>query len=288
MSLPLRDCVVGIAGLGLMGGSYAQALRLNVERIIGWARDAQVAEHALAEKYVDAVMGPAELAQEADLLILALPPQVCVDYLMSYRQQCRPEAVITDVAGVKTGGLAPLMGCDGRGVDFVGGHPLCGREGKGLTRARGEVFLGGDYVITPVDTNRPDSIGLVREMAQSIGCRRILAMAPERHDGIVAATSQLPHLFACMLTLCAADFAQDVFTGGSYRDASRVADINPELWTELCLTNREALTKVLQQAEDELASCRQALRTGDAALLMDFFGRGKVAWQEVDKHVTRV
>ena len=288
MSFPLADCTVGIAGLGLMGGSYAQALRLNVGKILGWARDGQVANHALDEQYIDCAVGPDELAQRSDLLILALPPVICGEYLSAYRQLCRPGTIITDVAGVKTGTLAQMMGCDGQDVDFVGGHPLCGREGKGLIRARGEVFLGGDYVMTPVAHNKESSLDLVKKMAMSIGCRRVLCMTPERHDRIVAATSQLPHIFACMLTMSAANFSQDVFTGGSYRDASRVADINPELWTELCLANREALQEVLDLVEKELNNCREALNLKQADNLIDFFERGKSAWQEVDNNVTRI
>jgi prephenate dehydrogenase len=271
-----------------MGGSYAQALRLNVGKIIGWARDEHVARHAIDEKYIDDAVGPGDLAQQSDLLILAMPPAVCGEYLSVYRQLCRPGTVITDVAGVKTGVLAQTMGCDVHGVDFVGGHPLCGREGKGLIRARGEVFLGGDYVVTPVASNQEFSLDLVKKMAMSIGCRRVLNMSPERHDRIVAATSQLPHIFACMLTMSAANFSQDVFTGGSYRDASRVADINPELWTELCLANREALQEVLDLVEVELKNCRAALDLERAGQLTDFFERGRVAWQEVDDNVTRI
>jgi prephenate dehydrogenase len=270
MTAPTR---ITIAGLGLMGGSLARALRTLATPPVVHAVDvdAAVLRDALDERVVDAAHGSLQSAPPSDLLVLCVPVDATLALLREGGAALLRHALITDVASVKA---AVHRAADAAGIAerFVGSHPLCGDHRSGFVAARADLYHGSVvYVTTPAP---PHAIAAVHAFWAGLGCR-VRDMDAAAHDELVARTSHLPQAAAAMLAAALADLdvpAAELGRGG--RDTTRIAASDAALWTGILTHNREALAAPLAALERRIGSLRRALDEGDAATVRDALQRG--------------
>ena len=270
MDKELKDIVFCIVGLGLIGGSYAKALRrLGVKKIIAVDSDKAVLAQALEEGVIDMPCSvPDESLQEADVIIFAVYPAVICDFVKKNVQYFKPGVLLTDAAGIKGDIIEGIDELLGAGMDFVAGHPMAGREGSGFTQSSAEIFKGANYIVVPRPGNDQDNVNWLKEFAKALGCKRVVEVSLKQHDRIIAYTSNLPHLLAVSLVNSKSmNDETKCFIAGSFRDATRVADINAELWTDLFLYNRENVLAEITSFQEQLARWTETLEKGDAETL---------------------
>ena len=274
----LQDTVVAIVGLGLIGGSYAKALKAQkVKRVIGSDRNHIVSLMAKDEGYVDELADDKpELLREADVIICCMYPSAFVPFVKENRQYFKPDVLLTDVMGIK--GSIPdqidaLLGPD---MDFVPTHPMAGREGKGYSQSTSQIFQGANFILIKRANNRPEHEDWLRNMAYELGCARVVELTVEEHDSIIAYTSDLPHVLA--VSLINSDSMQEntkYFVAGSFRDATRVADINATLWSDLFLLNKGPGIREINKMEQQLERWKNALQQDDTEELVAMMDQAK-------------
>lgn len=259
-----------VVGLGLIGGSLALALDgFEDYTVVGVDVSQPTLRFAREHHICPWVSEDAgrEVAQ-ADVVILCLHPQGIVQFLAEYADVFRSGALVTDVCGVKSAimeGAACLPGT----VDFIGGHPMAGKETSGIEHADGSLFQGAHYLLTPRPDSTPEHVALLNRMAAHMGCRDVISTTPERHDAMIAYTSQVMHIMAVAVCDDPELFACKGFEGGSFRDCTRVAALDVPLWTQLFSLNAPALCRVIETLEKNLHAYGDAIRSGDTALLAD-------------------
>ncbi len=256
-----------IVGLGLIGGSMAMAAR-NFEdfEVIGVDLSEPTLRYAVEHGVADRVTSDPSIIREADLVMLCLHPRSIVRFLEDHRLDFKPGCLVTDVCGVKTAileGAAVLP----EGVDFIGCHPMAGKETSGVENAEASLFRGAHFILTPRPDSTPEHVALLERLALHIGCRDVVNTTPERHDAIIAYTSQVMHIMAVAVCDDPDLFSCKGFEGGSFRDCTRVAALDVPLWTELFSMNGSALCKVIGNLEDNLRAYREAIEQGDTASL---------------------
>ncbi len=259
-----------IVGLGLIGGSFAKALRkLQVRRIIGVERDAETLRQAAASGLIDEALedGDERLAQ-ADVLICAIYPEAVAGFIKSRARFLSPHALITDVAGIKGTLIEEVQAALPTGMEFISGHPMAGREGRGLGMSDAAIFAGANYIVVPTQRNTPQAADWLERFALALGCANTVRVTPEEHDRTIAFTSNLPHVLAVALMDSASYNSKTrYFVAGSFRDGTRVADINPELWCGLFLANKDKVADEIDKYMEQLTLWSDALRAGDGETL---------------------
>lgn len=265
-----------IVGLGLIGGSLAKAFRKYTDcSIAGIDHDQSIAEAALACGAVDKI-GTEDDIRQADLIFLCLYPRACLEWTQEHLVSLRPDCIVTDTCGVKSW-LCPRMkklSLEG-GFQFVGGHPMAGRERSGFSASDGDLFQGASYLLIPCGAPQ-SAVETLKSLAPALGFARTVETTPEEHDRMIAFTSQLPHVLACAYVMSPQCPNHGGFSAGSYRDVSRVANINETMWTELFLENRDALTAELDTLTDHISEIRNAVAAGDAETLRELLRRGRL------------
>lgn len=253
---------VAVIGLGLMGGSFAMRLKELGAAVIGINRTLSMAEAALRQGIVDSI--DISDLKHADIVIFCTPAKATLAFVKDHLPDFRSNAIMTDIAGVKGNLADDIRQILPLGMDFISSHPMCGHEGEGLSRADPDIFRGANYILLPDKTNRPESVELLRNMALALGCRHVPSITPEEHDRHIAYTSDLTHVLAAAL-INSPSLKEDTkyFTGGSFRDETRVADINSPLWTDLFLANRENLLLKIDRFTESLSQIKTALDRSD-------------------------
>lgn len=259
---------VAVIGLGLMGGSFAMRLKELGAAVIGINRTLSMAEAALRQGIVDSI--DISDLKHADIVIFCTPAKATLAFVKDHLPDFRSNAIMTDIAGVKGNLADDIRQILPLGMDFISSHPMCGHEGEGLSRADPDIFRGANYILLPDKTNRPESVELLRNMALALGCRHVPSITPEEHDRHIAYTSDLTHVLAAAL-INSTSLKEDTkyFTGGSFRDETRVADINSPLWTDLFLANRENLLLEIDRFTESLSAIKTALDRADKNTLLD-------------------
>lgn len=263
-----------IAGLGLMGGSMAGAVKRHTDcRVLGWNRTRETAERAKADGIIDAVAAEA-LYGEADLIIIGLYPQATVDWLLDAMPRLKKGCVIVDMVGVKTFMVDRLeQAAIDHGVHFVGGHPMAGREFSGLDYAMPTLFDGASMIFVP---NRSSDEGVLQALEAfflSLGFGQTVRCTAEQHDRMIAFTSQLAHVVSSAYIKSPEADQHNGYSAGSYRDLTRVAKLNETMWSELFLCNAEPLAREIDEIIAHLDEYRRVIRAGNrealTALLRD-------------------
>ena len=282
-AFPVSQETVVLLGLGLIGGSLALALRqTGRSRVIGIDRDSGTTAAALEAGAIHRA-GTAEDVSAASLLILAVPPRAAIAFLEENAARLTAGTVVTDVCGVKAAvvtACSPL--CRQAGAVFVGGHPMAGKEISGFGAADGDLFRGASYLLTPQVDTPAAAVERVERLAKEIGCARVTVTTPEHHDRQIAFTSQLPHVLAGAYVKSPRCPDHKGYSAGSYRDVSRVAPVDENLWSELFLLNREPLCEEIDQLILHLCQCRDAVAAGDEKRLRDVLREGRKIKQRVD------
>ena len=275
---------VGVVGLGLIGGSMAKAIRRFTDcTLLGYDTDGAVLSRALDEGVISAALTADRLA-ECQLVIIALYPQAAVDYVSTHREQFRRGGVVMDCGGVKGVVCTPLEEVvRDAGFTFVGGHPMAGIERSGYVHAFPELFQGASLILTPYPGTDRAAVDAIWALAQRLGFARLQLSTPTEHDHIIAYTSQLAHVVSCAYVGSPSAPSFEGFSAGSFKDMTRVAKLNEEMWTELFLENQEALVREIDTLVEELAAFAYTIRRGDRENLKNMLRRAREIKETIDK-----
>ncbi len=265
-SISFKNLCFAVIGLGVIGGSLAKALRrLGAGRIIGLDRDEATLQAAKEQGLLDeALSAPGPSLKAADVVICAIYPEAVRTFIGSNAVWFKEDALLTDVTGIK--GTLPydIQAALPAGMEFIAGHPMAGREAKGLAMSSEQIFWGANYIIVPTPSNSEGAKAWLHSFAKALGCKHTVEIDPEEHDEIIAYVSQLTHVTAVAL-MDSPSYNENTryFIAGSFRDGTRVADINPELWCDLFLSNREKLAAEVEKYIEQLQAWHKALAAGD-------------------------
>lgn len=258
-----------IVGLGLIGGSVAKALKTGTEhKIHGMDTDESAVLDALSCGAIDDRASLFDI-KNADLIYLCTYPDAAVEFVREHGGDLKDGCIVTDTCGVKQsvcGRIEALRQM--KAFLFVGAHPMAGKEKSGFSESSASLFSGASYIVTPGAAPQ-EAVDTVSELAQSMGFGRIILTTPEKHDRLIAFTSQVPHILACAYVMSPSCAEHQGFSAGSYRDVSRVADINAELWSGLFLENREELVSELDGLMRNIKKLREAVFEEDKGRLID-------------------
>ena len=254
-----------IVGLGVIGGGYAKGLTDKGYRIKCITKRKEDIEYAIERGMIlDGASYPDEgMIGEADIVIFALYPTVFIEWVKEYQHLFKSGAIITDVSGVKSSVVYQVQDLLRDDVEFISAHPMAGRERSGVEFSDPEVFRGANYIITPTEKNTAKAIGLCREIGEVLGFGRITELSPEEHDRMIAFLSQLTHCIAVSLMTCNTEEGLEKYTGDSFRDLTRIAKINEEMWSELFLMNRDALLSEMDAFIEDFKDFRAMIERGD-------------------------
>lgn len=261
---------ITIIGLGLIGGSYAMAFKeINSGHVWGVDTNENTLKKAIDMKIIDEgyCSSLAHIPiEKSDIVIIAVYPKAAALIVQKNVKNFKKGSIITDVLGIKGNNINVIQEIlDGYDVEFIGGHPMAGKETCGVENASKDIFKEANYILTPTQKNKKTTIDYMESLVKAIGFKNISIVTPERHDEIIAITSQLPHIIALsLINSKGVDKGIKNFVGGSFKDESRVASINPELWGELFLSNKENLLKAIDEFQASMISIKKALDNEDS------------------------
>lgn len=269
--------VITIVGLGVIGGSYALSLKGKYNQVYAIDVDDKSLEKAKDMQIIKS--GANYLSEESykiisktDILVLSIYPSMISEFIYNYSKYFKDELIITDVAGIKTKIMDDINNKLPENVDFIYTHPMAGREKKGFSYASDTIFKNANFIIIPTEKNKNCNIITIEKLAREMGFKNIKYISKEEHDKIIAFTSQLPHVIAVsLINSDNLDVDTGKFIGDSYRELTRIADINEDLWSELFLYNRENLIKMIEGFENEVLEIKNILKENNIDKLKSKF-----------------
>lgn len=284
---------VVVCGVGLIGGSFALALKASgaVREVVGLGRSRAPLEEALALGVIDRIANDWEdAARDADIVLLGMPVGQMPAVMASLTPYLQPGTIVTDGGSTKGDVVAAARVAFGDKIaQFVPGHPIAGAEKSGVSAAKTDLYVDKRVVLTPLPENPAAAVTRVRNAWESCGAK-LSELSPAEHDSVFAAVSHLPHLlaFALVHDLASRDNADQLFgfAAGGFRDFTRIASSHPEMWRDICIANRSALLNELDAYMGELLRTRVLLASADAAGLEDMFAAARArrdAWLDTLK-----
>lgn len=254
-----------IVGLGLLGGSYAKALKRFGFHISAITKDRSSIDYALKENIIDegSTQLDEKIISEADLVIFALYPHVFVQWIEENQSLLKSGALITDVTGVKRSIVYKIQDMLRPDVEFVAAHPMAGREVSGVENSTDKMFIGANYIVTPTVKNTEEAIKTCVELGRLLGFSNVTTLSPEEHDEMIGFLSQLTHCIAITLMTCNDKEDMEKFTGDSFRDLTRIARINDLMWSELFIENKDVLLEQMQMFINKFSQLKTMLENED-------------------------
>lgn len=259
---------ITIVGMGLMGASMAEGLTREGHRVWGVDISRESLDYCEDIKIIQkGYTDPRDIIGDTDLLIMAIYPKGMIGFVETYREFFPPGLVVTDICGIKMSFIEEIQEKMPEGSEFIGSHPMAGREKTGARHGDPEIFVGANYIITPTERNTERAMEMVEEVANCLSFGKISRLSPARHDSMIAFTSQLTHAIA--VALVNSDKCEDTysFTGDSYRELTRIAMINEDLWSELFLENKGNLIEKIEDFQEKLEVIKGALIEDDREVL---------------------
>lgn len=279
-SPPSTLCIVG---LGMIGGSFAAALKKAgfSGEIVALVRSESTGARGLALGIVDRFStDPKEVIAKADIVMLAVPMLSMREQLSAIADFLDPDAIVTDAGSVKGPFIDDARAVFGSLARVVPGHPIAGREKTGVDAADASLFEDKRVLLTPLDETEQDAINTVASLWELTGAV-VESLSPSQHDRVLAATSHLPHVlaFALVDTLAKQQEAEEIFryAAGGFRDFSRIASSDAVMWRDVCLSNRDAILESMDKLDDHLKQLRVAIESSDGAAIETIFARAKQA-----------
>ena len=252
-------------GLGLIGGSYADALTAAGYEVGAVDTDEHAVEYALSHGLIKSgrTVPDKDYVSSFDTVVFALYPHIFTEWIEKYQSYLKSGAIITDVTGVKGCIVYKIQSLLRSDVEFIAAHPMAGREKSGIEYADRRIFRGANYIVTPTDKNTAGAIESCKDLGRVLGFENISTLSPEKHDEMIAFLSQLTHCIAVSLmtsrdTACLAEYS-----GDSFRDLTRIAKINDVMWSELFLDNRAALLEQMNDFEAAFSRLKKTIEDGD-------------------------
>lgn len=272
-----------VVGMGLIGGSFCKAIKkYTAHHMIGMDSDEATIDMAIAMESVDEII-PVDrphLMKRADLVIVALPPHKIVDFVLENRENFSPNAIITDVCGVKKYIVERLEGpLAEAGISFIGSHPMAGTEFSGFSFSLADMFVNASYLITPTERSNREHVDILRKLAYDIGFKTVIESSPERHDESIAYTSQLAHVVSNSYIKSPTLPKEKGFSAGSFLDMTRVARLDENIWCDLFLLNRDNLLNEIDALMKHIGQHKEALEAGDREKIRELLKKGRVLKQ---------
>ncbi len=260
-----KDTKILIVGLGLIEGSYAQGLSEAGFEVGAIDRKQTSIDFALEHGFIKHGRTGADpdYIKDFDLLVFALYPHIFINWIKENQQYIKSGALLTDVTGVKSGLAEEIQSVLRPDLEFIGAHPMAGREVSGVENADSKIFVGANYIVTPTEKNSKEAIGVCKRLGKVLGFKMISELTPEKHDEMIGFLSQMTHCIAISLMVCkdAAEMAE--YTGDSFRDLTRIAKINDEMWSELFLINKKELVAQMELFEKHFEKLKKSIEDGD-------------------------
>lgn len=261
----INDVKFLIVGLGLIGGSYAQALTDLGYEVGAITRSQSSIDYAMENNLI--AHGTTEVTKEYvsqfDVVVFALYPKVLVKWIEDNQACFKKGALITDVTGVKGPVVYKIQEILRDDVEFVGAHPMAGKEVYGVQNADKAIFRNANYIVTPTEKNTREAIEECKQLGKILGFKTIAELSPEDHDEMIGFLSQLTHCIAVSLMTCKDSEHLVDYTGDSFRDLTRIAKINDEMWSELFLLNKEELLTQMDLFMDKFKYLRDSIENED-------------------------
>lgn len=274
---------IGIVGLGLIGGSLAKALKYNTEyTVLGWNRSRDVLAKAKLLGAIDGELTDGEIAQ-CDILICALYPKLTVEFVQKYAPVLKKGAIVIDACGVKRIICHTLWEtADKYGFKFYGGHPMAGLHFSGFSYSDVSMFQNASMVLVPPKNADIQDLAELKALFTSIGFTNIQITSPEEHDRIIAYTSQLAHVVSNAYVKSPEAQVHSGFSAGSYKDLTRVAKLNADMWTELFFDNADYLIEEIDGIIENLKQYSEALKNQDAETMHALLKAGSDRKEQID------
>ena len=273
---------VGIVGLGLIGGSFAKAYQQAGHTVLAYDSDRSTLAFAGVSGAINDELTSDNISH-CDLVLICVYPQAAIDFMQDMGPYIGSGPVVIDCCGTKRAVTAEgVKYAEQYGFTYLGGHPMAGTQYSGFKYSRAGMFQGAPMVIVPQDFSDIVLLSRVKELLEPAGFARISVTTAEKHDETIAFTSQLAHVVSNAYIKSPTALVHSGFSAGSYKDMTRVAWLNPEMWAELFIENSDNLVHELDILIDNLAAYRTALEDGDRELLVRLLREGKELKEEVD------
>lgn len=238
-----------IVGLGLLGGSYARGLKKLGFTVNAITNDKTSVDFALQNGIIDygTTKIEPEIIGEADLVIFALYPHTFKEWIKDNQQYFKSGAILTDVTGVKGCIVEDIQNILRSDVEYIAAHPMAGKEVSGVENSDDAIFKGANYIVVPTEKNTEEAIELCKNLGELLGFKQVAILTVKEHDKMIAFLSQLTHCIAVSLMCCNETPGLEAYTGDSFRDLTRIARINDEMWSELFLSNKNDLLEEMER-----------------------------------------
>lgn len=275
-----------IVGLGLIGGSFAKSIKNKLKYKNLWAVDIDrdILNQAVSEGVIDeGFTDPKYPLENSDIVILCTYPNITTDFLKINMPYFKQNSIVTDTTGIKNKIITEIRSFIRNDINFIGGHPMCGKESIGYGYSSDSMFINGQYILTPENNTSLEAVNILTEIIKNIGFKTVSLMSPEKHDETIAFTSQLPHLIACTL-MSSKNIKQSLnCIGGSFKDATRVADINSDLWSELIFENKNNIIMQLDYFLNDIKNIYDIINNNDIEGLKSIFAKSSLHRREMNK-----
>lgn len=261
--------IITVVGLGLIGASLAKSIKKNTDNtVIGIDINDSVAKKALADSTIDKIGSSEDLA-DTEITIVSLYPNAAVDFVKNNAECFKKDSIVIDTCGIKSKICSELVDFSHEnGFEFIGAHPMAGKEKFGYDYSEATLFDNAYMILTPVCA-KENNVNALCELSKKIGFKDVTVSTPAEHDRIIAYTSQMPHVLACCYVSDPDAILHNGFSAGSYKDISRVADINAKLWQELFIENSSQLVGHIDILIKNLQSMKQMIKNGDGDALQN-------------------
>ena len=277
----IKELTVTIVGLGVIGAAFAESFsEIGIKTIYGIDIDEETLKKAEEKNIINkGFIETKEPLEKSDFVVITLYPNLMKSFFVNNIDNFKENAIITDVVGIKEkiiGDINPITEKiriqSGKNIDFIFGHPMAGREKRGIDFADSKLFKNANYIIIKDEKNKKENLELLSEIVKLMGFKNVSFLTAQEHDEIIAFTSQLTHAIAVSLVNSDSEkYDTNCFIGDSYRDLTRIAKINEDLWAELFMGNKKNLLEMIQQFEKELDIIKDALNNNDLGTLKEKF-----------------
>ena len=273
---------VGVVGLGLIGGSFAKAYHTAGHTVYAREVDESVLGFAKLLEVVDDDLNKENIS-ECDIVFICLYPEAAVEFLNDYGPSIGKKPIIIDCCGTKREIVeAGSRAATEYGFTYLGGHPMAGRQYSGFKYSTADMYVNAPMVLVPMTYDNIELLDRVKELLKPAGFARISVTTAKKHDEIIAFTSQLAHVVSSAYIKSPTALLHDGFSAGSYKDMTRVAWLNPEMWAELFLDNKDFLSKEIEILINNLKDYKDAIDNSDKETLTELLREGKIRKEQVD------
>ncbi len=279
----MKDINIVIVGLGLIGGSLAKGIRpLQMKSLKGIDTSLDVISQCKDAKLIDnETETNAEILKDADLVFICLYPELALEFVKENINSFKSGALITDVIGLKENFMFEVEKLLRDDLFFVGGHPMAGKEGKGFSVSCEKIFKNANYLLVRSEKSREKDIVLLKEIIYKLGCKHVEVLLPIEHDKIITYTSHMPHILSSAFMSCDEFEKTKDCIAGSFRDFTRVSDINPDLWTELIMDNDKFVLEEILKFKEILSDLEQSIKKKENKEVYTFFENAKAKKQAI-------